>query len=327
MFKRIHTKINVDYQGIQILNVMQNSKVAEAIVIAGGGAKLYFEMGVLDALIRAAAIDPFAFLGVSAGALLSAVLAQGEGRTGLLESLDKLEDVAFSVQGWRDVYKKRPPASIIEFPGSLDELASLAFAPSIYKLDPLFNKIEANVSLEKLRNSGRKLRVGAVSLEQGRYHSIGPDNDNFLKFVRASASIPLTFDPVEIDGEYWVDGGVINVTPLADLFDLCKESAIKKVKVHVILASSREPTLMRQDKWGSIEVANRTLELLLAEIFRNDIEVAKLRNIEDETVQAEFVIYEPGSEGVDIGSLEFDPEKMRDAFDRGRRLALRIAGL
>jgi NTE family protein len=297
----------------------------EAVVISGGAARFYFELGVLDVLVREHQIDPFAFLGVSAGALMSPIIGQAErakGQPELVNMLNGLEKIAFSVKSWRDVYERR--LLPFDIPGQLDELTALAFAPSMYKLGPMSRLIEESVSLDRLKNSGRRVQVGAVSLESGAYRSVGPEDPNFKLYMRASSVMPLIFDPVVINNEHHVDGGLINVTPLSDLFDLCDEEGVTEVKIHVILATRRGAAVEKKSTWSSVDILQRTIDIMVDEIFKNDIEVAKLRNNEEGKVKAEFLIYEPGPEGSGIDPMQFEPPAMQLAFERGQAIARAI---
>ncbi|MCU0449854.1 MAG: patatin-like phospholipase family protein [Bernardetiaceae bacterium] len=63
------------------------------------------------------------------------------------------------------------------------------------------------------------LYVCATDLDRGEtvYFSQGP----LIKPLQASSCIPILFAPVEIEGRYFVDGGILNNLPVEPLLDQC----------------------------------------------------------------------------------------------------------
>ncbi|MCH7760005.1 patatin-like phospholipase family protein [candidate division TA06 bacterium] len=75
-----------------------------ALVMSGGGAKGAFELGAVDTLVRDLNLEFDVIAGSSTGTLNAAMLAQGKGREGLLESLQKLKDLWFGIRSHKDIY-------------------------------------------------------------------------------------------------------------------------------------------------------------------------------------------------------------------------------
>jgi hypothetical protein len=146
-----------------------------------------------------------------------------------------------------------------------------------------------------------------------------------------------------------VDGGVRNVTPLNAAFQALAELEDEEPgpsdrtpdTIYVLLASPlRAPVVFHEDKLDSgIDIGKRSLELLVDEVYANDLQLAltineslayfeRIRAIRPE-MPAEYpfegyryvniVVIQP--ERLHMDSLEFDPAKVRQAFVAGRLTA------
>ncbi len=310
-----------------------------AMVMSGGGAKGAFELGAADYLIRDRKIDPAALVGVSTGNLNAAMLAQGNGRAGLLEQLDKLKEIWFGIIDNEDIFEKR-----------IAGIAGLFLkADSVYSNGPLWNLIKKHVDHDRLKKSGRILRVGVVGLKSGDYFVVDGSYSGIQEMIRASAAIPVFFNPVDREGERYVDGGVRNVTPLNSAFQVLKEMSETGHPesdrraydtIFVILASPLKHEIVGDDNKldSGLEIAARSLELLVNEIYINDLQLAATVNASIkyyETLKRKkiapagfpfknhryvnLVVIQPDK--LYMGSLEFDREKIRTAFNAGRRKA------
>jgi NTE family protein len=83
---------------------------------------------------------------------------------------------------------------------------------SVHPNDGLRNIIESGLRFENLEDATIPLSVVATSLTGGkeRWLTSGPA----LQAVLASSAIPALLPPVAIDGEIFVDGGVVNNVPI-----------------------------------------------------------------------------------------------------------------
>ena len=117
--------------------------------------------------------------------------------------------------------------------GTIDALRAALRARSLVSMDPIRALVERELVPERIATSGLTLRVGAVSLETGElryvdgagqlYERDGTPLDRprvrVQDAVLASASIPVMYPPTELGGEYYVDGGVREILPLALAFN------------------------------------------------------------------------------------------------------------
>jgi len=88
-------------------------------------------------------------------------------------------------------------------------------ASSYYDTAPLTSTLERLVDFDRINAGHMRFSVGAVNVSTGNFvyfdsttHTIGPEH------VTASGALPPGFPPVEIEGEFYWDGGLVSNTPL-----------------------------------------------------------------------------------------------------------------
>lgn len=75
--------------------------------------------------------------------------------------------------------------------------------------------LENLIDFDRVNKGGMRFNVAAVNVTTGNF--INFDNENYTikpEHVMASGAIPPGFPPIEIDGEYYWDGGLVSNTPL-----------------------------------------------------------------------------------------------------------------
>ena len=171
--------------------------MAIAFVLSGGASLGAVEVGMLRAL-RERDIHPDVIVGTSVGALNGAWLA------GHPDS--PIEDLASVWAGIHrsDVFPADARRGLLAFAGR---------RRSLFDEHPLRALIEQHVTFDRLEHAPIPLHVVAVEVLTGRdvLLSSGPAVDSVL----ASAALPALFDPVEIAGVPYMDGGVGNNTPIS----------------------------------------------------------------------------------------------------------------
>jgi len=87
-------------------------------------------------------------------------------------------------------------------------------ATSYYDTAPLMSTLERLVDFDRINAGHIRFSVGAVNVSTGNFvyfdsttHTIGPEH------VTASGALPPGFPPVEIEGEFYWDGGLVSNTP------------------------------------------------------------------------------------------------------------------
>lgn len=230
--------------------------VKRALVLSGGGSKGAFQVGVLKALLEQGN-SWHSVHGVSVGALNAAYIAmfKPEDQPG---SLPGFLDIWNNVRSSGDIYKPWAPAKL--------HYAYSMFKGSLNSGGPLRTIVEGGFHASKLASSGVKLTVGCVSLTTGQYVTIDGTSDKILEYVLASSHLPLVFEPLLIDGEQWVDGGIRHQIPILEAL---KE---RPDEIDIILTSpiSSERVLPTGQLKSCPNVALRASEILADQVYIND---------------------------------------------------------
>jgi len=117
------------------------------------------------------------------------------------------------VIGASGFFRPRFPAPWLHPPGTTE-------ATSFYNTGHLKATLEQLIDFDRINANRMRLSVGAVDVRSGNFvyfdsttHTIGPEH------IMASAALPPGFPAVEIEGEYYWDGGSVSNTPLQWIVD------------------------------------------------------------------------------------------------------------
>jgi NTE family protein len=225
------------------------------LVLQGGGALGAYQAGVFEGMTEAG-YTPNWVTGVSIGAINAALIAGNPPNKrvarlrefwDLVSSGLPLDPPAFSdplrtafnhasaalsaTLGVPGFYAPRFPPAVFVPLGYPDAL-------SVYDTRPLQGTLERLVDFDLISRNGMRLSLGSVNVSTGnstyfdsREIRIGP------RHVMASGALPPAFAPVEIDGDYYWDGGIVSNTPLWYVLD--DEPRIGGLIVQVDLFSAR----------------------------------------------------------------------------------------
>ena len=216
------------------------------LALQGGSAHGAFTWGVLDRLLEDPRIEVEGVSATSAGAMNAAVIAQGlttGGRKGAREALEEF---------WLGVARISAPLGALQ----LFELVSRFLSP--YQLNPLnYNPlrqlIQRVIDFERLRQgSASKLFLPATNVRTGKI-KVCTDKEITADCGLASACLPYLYQAVEVDGEYYWDGGYMGNPALFPLIYSCLSRDILIVHVNPIERPDR-PTSAR-------EIMNRVNEI------------------------------------------------------------------
>jgi NTE family protein len=186
----------------QLLEDEDEQRGFTALVLAGGGVRGAVQVGMLQVLAEHGFV-PDRIYGSSVGALNGAAFAGDPTRRG----------VERMTQIWTGLTRELVyPQGRLHGPWLY-----LQQRDSVYANSGLRAVIEEGVGFERLEDALIPIEVVATSLTDGRerWFTYGPALDAIL----ASAAIPAVFPPVEIDGERFIDGGVVNNVPIRRAID------------------------------------------------------------------------------------------------------------
>lgn len=272
----------------------------KALVLSGGGAHGAYQVGVLKKLFDSEEYGYDIIAGVSVGAINAVYLSMFK-PSEQANSINGLKNLWLSdIKGNDSVYKPwyfRP----------FNYVASL-WKGSLNHTKPLRSILEKRINLEKLEQSGVQLIVGACSLNSGEYIA-HTGNENIVNWVMASAAMPLIFQPIEIDGHKLVDGGVRNITPISDIF-----SSIDDLEsIDIVLADPLNNVKNTNVQSSIVDIGQRSIEIMVNEIFRSDLERIKLLS---DNKGIKVRIFEP-NQPHSYESFDFDPKHLKNAIEIG----------
>ncbi len=173
-----------------------------ALVLAGGGTRGAVQIGMLQVLTEHGFV-PDRIYGSSVGAVNGVAFAGDPTRAGV----ERMTEI------WRGLTRE-----IVYPQGRLHgPWLYLQQRDSVYTNAGLRKVIEDGIAFERLEDTVIPVEVVATSLTDGRerWFTYGPATEAIL----ASTAIPAIFPPVEIDGDRFIDGGVVNNVPLRRAID------------------------------------------------------------------------------------------------------------
>lgn len=237
----------------------------KALVLSGGGAKGAFQVGALRHLLLEEDERYDILAGISVGALNSSFLS-------MYRSSQNTESYIALSNIWSEVNNRRIWKRW--YGGLLWMLPSL-WKPSVYNSQPLIDLVDSTLNVDAVKSSGRKLRIGAVSLQTGKTRYFSEHSSDIKNAVLASSSFPGFFKPIEFLGQEWTDGGARDITPIGVAIDSGAD------EIDCIITSPENETSLVPFKKGSPVVpdqAIRIVDIMSEEILANDLKYAEATN-------------------------------------------------
>ncbi len=239
-----------------------------SLVLGGGGARGYAHIGIIEEL-KKRGFEIKSISGTSMGAVIGGLEACG--------ALDK--------------YKK--------WVTSLDFLDIFKFLKSPFKLDgnKIFKKIRGIVGKD-IKIEELPIKFTAVATDLTKNREVWLQRGNIYKAMQASSSIPGVFDPVIINKRILVDGGVLNLLPIApvmsDMTDLIIAVDLYAPEREIDFKPSKKTENMQnllEDLWSNLfkekeTPVNKSIDLMMDVIYRYrkaeyvpDIQIDVPRNV------------------------------------------------
>jgi NTE family protein len=210
-----------------------------AFVLGGGGVLGAVEVGMLRALLERD-IVPDLVLGTSVGALNGAMVA----RQPELAVVERLTDLWAAAAQTREVYG-----------GRLRTMRrAVSTGTHIYSPTPLRSRLEEEFGETRIEDLPVRFGVCAASIERAAEHWF--ESGPIVPAVLASAAVPGLLPPAEVDGEHFLDGGLVNSIPVGRAVDL-GATRVFVLQVGRIDRPLRPPTRPWEVARVSFEVARR----------------------------------------------------------------------
>jgi NTE family protein len=326
------------------------------LVLQGGGALGAYQAGVCEALGRGG-LEPDWLAGISIGAINCAIIAGNAG----IARLERLQEF------WNLVTSQWPlghQAPTDQFRAMLGDasigwavaagvpgfFAPRAFSPllspgggpealSFYDTAPLKATLERLVDFDRINAREKRLSVGAVNIRTGNFtyfdnthQKIGPEH------IMASGALPPGFPPIEIDGEWYWDGGLVSNTPLEYVLDQCESGDLTIYQVDLFNARGPMPRTIQEaaEREKDIRFSSRTrlntdaqlrihrLKSALAELLKTLPPGAKFPDLElleefskENTVTIVQLIYRDRAYEGAYKDVEFSRQTMIDHWGSG----------
>lgn len=245
------------------------------LVLQGGGALGSYQAGVFEAL-DGCGFCPQWVAGISIGAINAALIAGNppERRlarlrefwdlvtSGLPVSLETASDGLW--QQWHQAAAAW--TALAGAPGFFRPVwpPALPWLPGTtawYDTAPLRETLERLVDWDLLNSGGVRLSVGAVNVETGNFlyfdtarQRLGPEH------VMASGALPPGLPPVQIDGQWWWDGGLVSNTPLDHVLAEADDEDLLVFQVDLFRARGAMPTSIAEaeERVADIRFSSRT---------------------------------------------------------------------
>lgn len=165
------------------------------LALSGGGALGYAHIGFLQAM-KEYKFDVDVVSGTSMGSIIGALYSAGYTPMEILELVDKE-----NMNRFFNVVK-----------------LNSRFYKGFFNHEKLSNVLEKTIPHNDFSQLNKKFYCCVTDFNQATYKFVG--EGNLLKeYVMASASIPIVYEPMEVEGEQYIDGGVMQNLPVEPLIN------------------------------------------------------------------------------------------------------------
>ena len=245
----------------------RNRPYETGLVLSGGGARGFAHAGILKAM-HEADIHPDIISGVSAGAIVGALYADGY-------TPDEIHEIFRKGSSFFNYVRITMPRT------------------GMFKAVGLRESLQKYLKAKSFEDLDRPLFVAATNMNRGKivYFNSGA----LLDAVMASAAIPVLLEPINIAGDWYSDGGILDNFPVAPIQKKCKR----------LIGISLNPVREEYDLKGLMKMAERTYRLSVSSHIGPKIAACDM-------------VFEPGEMG-QFGLL--DASKGQEMFELGYRVA------
>lgn len=196
------------------------------LALAGGGGKGAYQIGVLKALCQLGFTpDRFAAIsGSSVGALNLALFVQNDLERAEQVWLSITPDQIFSIDVDAVLTALLRCAPLAALGKSRVSRRLLALAShGVFSRSGLMQLMREHLKMELIKwHTSGALLAACVQVPQFKARYLPLDCDDpkrVYDILLASSAIPLVFKPVRIDGQYYIDGGVLDNLPIRPLYE------------------------------------------------------------------------------------------------------------
>lgn len=264
-----------------------------ALVLEGGSLRSLYTAGVLDVFMENN-IEFSCVIGVSAGALTAAnYISKQKYRTAKINILHSRDSRYYGIKQF--LTKKN------------------AFNFNYLFHDPI-NRIYP-FDVKTLSITKQRFLICATDCKTGKpvYFENKHDYQIMTKFLRASSSIPLLSDMVNINGQNYLDGGV------SEPIGIKKAINERYSKIIVVLTRDYNYNSSKSDFLQLLfKIKYKNYPNLLKSLRNMDSNYNNLKNIVDSMKKNNDIYVIRPNKPITVGRIEKDPCKLTELYFRGR---------
>jgi NTE family protein len=216
------------------------------LALQGGGAHGAFTWGVLDRMLEEEGLIIEGISGTSAGAINGAILISGyikNGPEGAKKHMEEFWRRVSDAAAWSPLHKNSVDEMLTGWNLNSSpayrwyEMMSQVFSPYVLNplnLNPMRNILEDMINTKAMaKHKEMKLFVTATHIASGQAH-VFQGQEITTEALLASSCMPLLFQAVEVDGEYYWDGGYLGNPAIWPLIYKCKSKDVVLVQINPI---------------------------------------------------------------------------------------------
>lgn len=267
----------------------------KGLILEGGAMRGMFTAGVIDVMMENG-IEYDGIIGVSAGAAFGCNYKSRQIGRAIRYNMKYCSDKRFSGIG------------------------SLLKTGNIYNTEFAYGEVPLKYDVfdfDTYESNPMDFYVVCTDIETGQpvYHNYGGKDDHCFDWIRASASMPLVSQIVEIDGQKLLDGGIADSIPVKffESIGYDRNVAVLTQPAHYQKHENRLMPLIRH-KYRQYP------KLVEAMDSRHLVYNETLSYIAEQEKQGKLFVIRP-KEKLQIDRVEKNPDKLKEIYDIGRQTA------
>ena len=194
--------------------------------------------------------------------------------------------------------------------GLLQRTVELFNFASWVSREPWSRTIRETIDFQAIRESDRELRVVATNWSTGALRTFSNSDMGELlgpKAIEASSALPGFFQPVTVGSQVYVDGGVLQNTPLTPAI------AAGATEIHIVYLDPDVKSVPLADEENTLETLYRMQQIAWASSVKADIQAARRVN---EMLE---ILRDPGAT---VGGVDPIVSRLVERYSRFRPISI-----
>lgn len=183
---------------------MAEEKHGVGLVLDGGGGKGAYHVGILKSLKEQGLLDDVTAISGASIGLVNAMLFA-------------MDDIDLMYKAWNDIDMQ----TVFDF-----DLNMIMDNKPYFSRSEMLTLVEKYIDFDKLKNGKYKIYGSICRLDEykqpqsAEYKCLNTyDIDTIKKILLASTALPVIYEAVEIEGNFYRDGGIMDNEPIQPLYD------------------------------------------------------------------------------------------------------------